>query len=84
MAKNAKQQAAVAMSMKAAGKKPKMGAGGMHMMPNGSMMKDSMMKKGGYASATKKPTMAKGGAAGTALKNALVKAGYKKGGSAKK
>lgn len=48
MAKNAKQQAAIAMSMKAAGKKPK---------------------------------MAKGGAAGTALKNALIKAGYKKGGS---
>jgi hypothetical protein len=28
MAKNAKQQAAIAMSMKAAGKKPKMAAGG--------------------------------------------------------
>lgn len=36
----------------------KMGAGGMHMMPDGTMMKDSMMKKGGAAS---KPKMAKGG-----------------------
>jgi hypothetical protein len=37
----------------------KMGSGGMHMMPDGSMMKNSMMKKGG--SVTKKPKMAKGG-----------------------
>ena len=51
MAKNAKQQAAIAMSMKAAGKKPKMAKGGT--------------------------------AGGTALKNALEKAGYKKGGMVK-
>lgn len=48
MAKNPKQQAAIAISMKAAGKKPKMAKGG--------------------------------SAGGTALKNALIKAGYKKGG----
>jgi hypothetical protein len=84
MAKNSKQQAAIAMSMKAAGKKPKMKPGGsfkpvdssknpglaklpapvrnnmgyaekggtakktgMHKMPDGSMMKNSEMKKGG-------------------------------------
>jgi hypothetical protein len=52
MAKNPKQQAAIAMAMKAAGKKPK-------------------MEKGGATG-------------GTALKNALIKAGYKKGGSVKK
>ena len=50
---------------------------------DGSMMKDSMMKKGG-SSTSKTPKMAKGGAAGTALKNALIKGGYKKGGSTKK
>ena len=32
----------------------KMGMGGMHMMPNGSMMKDSMMKKGGSVKSSKK------------------------------
>ena len=32
---------------KQSAKKPKMGMGGMHMMPDGSMMQDSMMKKGG-------------------------------------
>ena len=65
MAKNAKQQAAIAMSMKAAGKKPK-------------------MAKGGNAGALF-IRMAKGGTTGgTALKNALIKAGYKKGGSVKK
>ena len=37
------------------------------------------MKKAG-----KKPKMGKGGTAGTALKNALIKAGYKKGGSTTK
>ena len=51
-AKSPKQQAAIAMSMKAAGKKPKMAKGGT--------------------------------TGGTALKNALIKAGYKKGGSVKK
>lgn len=51
MAKNAKQQAAIAMAMKAAGKKPKMAKGGT--------------------------------TGGTALKNALIKAGYKKGGAVK-
>lgn len=53
----------------------KMGMGGMHMMPDGSMMKDSMMKKGGAVKAKKqvataiamkaagkKPKMATGGA----------------------
>ena len=45
--KSAKQQAAVAMSMKAAGKKPKVGMGGMPMLADRSMMIDSMMKKGG-------------------------------------
>lgn len=50
----------------------KMGMGGMHMMPDGSMMKDSMMKKGGAVkkqaataiamkAAGKKPKMAMGG-----------------------
>ena len=39
--------------------KKKMGKGGMHMMPDGSMMENSMMKKGGMVS--KKPKMAKGG-----------------------
>lgn len=55
-------------------KKPKMGMGGTHMMPDGSMMKDSMMKKGGSVktkkqaataigmkAAGKKPKMAMGG-----------------------
>lgn len=42
-------------------KTKKMGTGGMHMMPDGSMMKDSMMKKGGSASTSKKPKMAMGG-----------------------
>jgi hypothetical protein len=35
------------MIKKQSAKKPKMGMGGMHMMPDGSMMKDSMMKAGG-------------------------------------
>jgi hypothetical protein len=39
--------------------KKKMGMGGMHMMPDGSMMKNSMMKKGG--SVGKKPKMKEGG-----------------------
>lgn len=50
----------------------KMGMGGMHMMPDGSMMKNSMMKKGGAVkkqaaaaiamkAAGKKPKMATGG-----------------------
>lgn len=52
MAKNAKQQAAIAVAKKAADKKPKMAKGGT--------------------------------TGGTALKNALIKAGYKKGGSVKK
>jgi len=58
MATSKKQQAAIAISMKAAGKKPKMKDGGMHMMPDGSMMKNSMMKKGGSVS---KPKMSCGG-----------------------
>ena len=33
-------------TMKSGGQK-KMGTGGMHMMPDGTMMKDSMMKMGG-------------------------------------
>lgn len=45
MAKNAKQQAAIAVSMKKAGKVPK----GYHKMPDGSIMKNSAhkMAKGG-------------------------------------
>ena len=39
-----------------------MGKGGMHMMPDGSMMKNSMMKKGG--SVSKKPKMKEGGSFG--------------------
>jgi hypothetical protein len=39
--------------------KKKMGMRGMHEMPDGSMMKNSMMKKGGMVG--KKPKMAKGG-----------------------
>jgi len=42
-------------------KMKKMGSGGMHMMPDGSMMKDSMMKKGGSTITSKKPKMAMGG-----------------------
>jgi hypothetical protein len=60
-AKSPKQQAAIAISMKASGKKPKMGMGGMHMMPDGTMMKNSMMKKGGSIGTSKKPKMAMGG-----------------------
>jgi len=41
------------VKMKAGGAK-KMGMGGMHMMPDGSMMKDSMMKAGGAAKSFKK------------------------------
>jgi len=55
--------------------KKKMGMGGMHMMPDGSMMQNSMMKKGGTAKSSKqqaaiaiamkasgkKPKMAMGG-----------------------
>lgn len=37
--------------------KPKMGYGGMHMMPDGSMMKNSMMKIGGSVG---KPKMKSG------------------------
>lgn len=39
--------------------KKKMGKGGMHMMPDGSMMENSMMKKGGMVG--KKPKMKNGG-----------------------
>ena len=48
------------------------------------------MKTGGakpkamYGASMKPDMMKKGGAAGTALKNALIKNGYKKGGSTKK
>lgn len=38
--------------------KKKMGMGGMHMMPDGSMMKNSMMKKGGSIGPKKKGGMA--------------------------
>jgi len=48
-------------------KMKKMGAGGMRMMPDESMMKDSMMKKGGakpkamYGKTVKPSMMKKGG-----------------------
>jgi hypothetical protein len=68
----------------------KMGAGGMHMMPDGSMMKNSMMKLGGMTNSNAKVTaskVAKGtvGGKSTAPKSAVPKAGYgmtmKKGGA---
>lgn len=38
---------------KGGSKMKKMGMGGMHMMPDGSMMKNSMMKKGGSVKGSK-------------------------------
>jgi hypothetical protein len=74
--------------------KKKMTMGGTHMMPNGSMMKNSMMEKGGSVGKSKKPKMAKGGSTPfKALAKPYDKATYadkiagatmKKGGSVKK
>ena len=48
-------------------------------------MKTKCMSCGGSMKGSSKTKMAKGGTAGgTALKNALIKAGYKKGGSVNK
>jgi hypothetical protein len=48
-------------------------------------MKSKCMSCGGSMKGSSKTKMEKGGSAGgTALKNALIKAGYKKGGSVKK
>lgn len=44
MAKNAKQQAAIAMSMKAAGKKPKMAMGGSTLKPVDSSKNPGLSK----------------------------------------
>lgn len=56
--------------------KKKMQIGGMHMMPNGSMMKDSMMKKGGSVKSSKKQA-----ATAIAMKAAGKKPKMKIGGS---
>lgn len=62
----------------------KMGMGGMHAMPDGTMMKDSMMppmKNGG----AKKPKMMAGGAKPKAMYGTSMKPGMmKKGGTKKK
>jgi hypothetical protein len=50
-----------APTMKKGGKvttRKKMGMGGMHMMPDGTMMKDSMMKKGGSVKKAKLAALA--------------------------
>ena len=70
----------------------KMGTGGMHMMSNGTMMKDSMMKLGGMTNSNAKVVVskvAKGRTGGTsaAPKTAIPKGKYgmtmKKGGMKK-
>jgi len=57
----------------------KMGSGGMHMMPDGTMMKNSMMKKGGA-----KPKMKTGGAKPKAMYGTSMKSSMMKKGGAKK
>jgi len=79
-------------SKKTGGAIKKMGAGGMHMMPDGSMMKNSMMKLGGMTNSNAKVVVskvAKGRTGGTsaAPKTAIPKGKYgmtmKKGGMKK-
>ena len=75
MAKNVKQQAAIAMSMKAAGKKPKMGMGGYKYAAGGST---TNKLAGMYGDPTK---VTRGDVITAAKKNAGT---MKKGGSVKK
>ena len=70
------------VKMKAGGAK-KMGMGGIHMMPDGSMMKDSMMKAGGSSKLKSVNPSANPGLSKlpTAVRN---KMGFAKKGGAKK